>query len=119
MCQLRTIGIRIAIDDFGTGFSSLGRLKSLPVHKLKIDQSFIRNLSSDAEDVAIVSAILALGASMGLEVQAEGIEKEEQVLFLQKHQCALGQGYLFGRPVLAEDFSTLLDSKSEYNFQVH
>lgn len=112
--QLRELGIRLAIDDFGTGFSSLGRLKSLPVNKLKIDQSFIRNLSNDTDDVAIVNAILALGASMGLEVQAEGIEEDEQVLFLQEQQCELGQGYLFGRPMPAKDFSALLDNKSTH-----
>lgn len=112
LSQLIKIGVRLAIDDFGTGFSSLGRLKSLPVHKLKIDQSFIKNLPADTEDVAIVNAILALGASLGLEVQAEGIEKDEQVLFLQKQQCTLGQGYLFGRPMLASDFTALLDSKT-------
>ncbi|MDY0249264.1 MAG: EAL domain-containing protein [Pseudomonas sp.] len=109
LCQLRDIGIRLAIDDFGTGYSSLARLKSLPVHKLKIDQSFIRNLPSDADDVAIVNAVLALGVSMGLTVQAEGIEKDEQVQFLQAHQCALGQGYLFGRPMPVKDFTVLLN----------
>jgi len=108
LCHLREIGIRLAIDDFGTGHSSLGRLKSLPVHKLKIDQSFIKNLPSDVEDVAIVHAILALGASMGLKVQAEGIEEEEQMRFLQESQCGLGQGYLFGRPVPADEFTALL-----------
>lgn len=112
LCQLQKIGIRIAIDDFGTGYSSLGRLKSLPVSKLKIDKSFIKNLSRDTEDAAIVSAILALGMSMGLAVQAEGIEKDEQVLFLQEHQCELGQGYLWGRPMPAENFITLLTNKS-------
>ncbi len=112
--ELRDLGIRLAIDDFGTGFSSLGRLKSLPVHKLKIDQSFIRNLPHDTEDVAIVNAILALGVSMGLEVQAEGIETVEQEHFLQVLQCALGQGYLFGRPMLVVDFAALLEHRAVF-----
>ena len=106
--QLRQIGVRLAIDDFGTGYSSLARLKSLPVHKLKIDQSFISNLPQGVEDKAIVRAILALGASIGLEVQAEGIETAEQMQFLQKQNCPLGQGYFFGRPMPADDFTELM-----------
>ncbi|NLY12199.1 MAG: EAL domain-containing protein [Gammaproteobacteria bacterium] len=106
--DLRKLGIRLAIDDFGTGYSSLARLKSLPVHKLKIDQSFINNLPSDIEDIAIVRAILALGSSIGLEVQAEGIETAEQMRFLQLQNCALGQGYWFGRPMPTEAFTQLL-----------
>lgn len=106
--QLRDIGVRLAIDDFGTGYSSLARLKSLPVHKLKIDQSFISNLPNDRDDKAIVRAILALGASIGLEVQAEGIETAEQMQFLQKQNCTLGQGYFFGRPMPTDDFTKLL-----------
>ncbi len=107
--QLRDIGVRLAIDDFGTGYSSLARLKSLPVHKLKIDQSFISNLPSDRDDKAIVRAIIALGASIGLDVQAEGIETAEQMQFLQKQNCTLGQGYFFGRPMPTDDFTKLLN----------
>ena len=108
--QLRDIGVRLAIDDFGTGYSSLARLKSLPVHKLKIDQSFISNLPSGRDDKAIVRAIIALGASIGLDVQAEGIETAEQMDFLQKQNCTLGQGYFFGRPMPTDDFTQLLNN---------
>ena len=106
--ELRSLGVSLAIDDFGTGYSSLSRLKSLPVHKLKIDQSFISNLPTDPEDIAIVRAILALGASIGLEVQAEGIETAEQMLFLQEQNCKLGQGYWLGRPMPVKAFTELL-----------
>lgn len=107
LSELRDVGVRIAIDDFGTGFSSLARLKSLPVHKLKIDQCFIEHVTSDSDDAAIVKAIIALGKSMGLQVQAEGIEYDEQTAFLQQEHCELGQGYLLGRPLTADNFTAL------------
>ena len=110
--QLRELGVRLAIDDFGTGYSSLARLKSLPVHKLKIDQSFISHLPSDDEDKAIVRAILALGASIGLNVQAEGIETAEQMQFLQTQNCPLGQGYFFGAPMTSDDFAKLMTNSA-------
>jgi predicted signal transduction protein with EAL and GGDEF domain len=103
MHRLRALGLRLAIDDFGTGFSSLLRLKQMPVQKLKIDQGFVAGLPEDNDDVAIVRAVIALAQSMGLQVHAEGIEQVEQAQFLLDFNCNLGQGYWFGRPMPAKE----------------
>ena len=103
MHRLRELGLRLAIDDFGTGFSSLLRLKQLPVQKLKIDQGFVAGLPGDDDDVAIVRAVIALAQSMGMQVHAEGIEHVEQAQFLLDYNCDLGQGYWFGRPMPARE----------------
>ncbi|MFP3515673.1 EAL domain-containing protein [Pseudomonas sp. SIMBA_077] len=107
MDRLRALGLRLAIDDFGTGFSSLLRLKQLPVQKLKIDQGFVAGLPEDNDDVAIVRAVIALSQSMGLQVHAEGIEHVEQAQFLLDFKCDLGQGYWFGRPGPASELDWL------------
>ncbi|MFO2466022.1 EAL domain-containing protein [Pseudomonas sp. 15FMM2] len=101
--RLRELGISLAIDDFGTGYSSLLRLKRLPVQKLKIDQGFVAGLPWDEDDAAIARMVIALAQSMGMQVHAEGIEQEEQARFLLEHQCDLGQGYWFGRPMPAAE----------------
>ena len=106
--QLRSMGIRIAVDDFGTGFSSLSYLKHLPLDRIKIDQSFVRDLPGNANDMAIVRAIIGLSKTLEMEVTAEGIETEAQLAFLCAQGCPMGQGYLFARPMPPQELAVLL-----------
>ena len=108
MEELRTLGVSFSIDDFGTGYSSLSQLKRFPINKLKIDQSFTRDIGMDADGTEITRAIIGLGTSLRLQVIAEGVETVAQQRFLIDNGCHSMQGYLFSRPIPAADFSTLL-----------
>jgi EAL domain-containing protein (putative c-di-GMP-specific phosphodiesterase class I) len=102
MQQLRSMGLKIAIDDFGTGYSNLSYLKRFPVDRLKLDQAFVRDIMTDADDLAISRAIIAMAHQLRLEVVAEGVETKEQLKLLASSGCRTVQGYLFSRPVAPE-----------------
>src|SRR6185436_9598069 len=109
---LRDLGMTITIDDFGTGYSCLGLMKDFPLTSLKIDQSFVRNCSTDPVNGALVSAVISMGHALGLEVTAEGVETEAELKFLRGQKCDRAQGWYFGKPVPSSELAGILSQFS-------
>jgi len=113
MQALCNAGIRFSLDDFGTGQSSLAYLKRLPLEQIKIDQSFVSDITTDPSNEAIVRTIISMSKSLGMEVIAEGVETEEQRELLARSGCCAYQGYLFGKPMPIDDFQRLAASRKD------
>jgi len=109
--KLKAIGVCLSIDDFGTGYSSLNYLHQFPIDKLKIDQSFVRDMLDDPADLAITRAIIGLGHTLGLRVVAEGVEHQEEADILRQAGCDELQGYLYARPMPADDLRAWLQGR--------
>lgn len=107
--SIRELGVRVSIDDFGTGYSSLAYLRNFRFDKIKIDRRFIQGLRDNDSDTAIVRSIIMLGQNIGVGTTAEGIETEDQLVSVVTEGCTLGQGYLFSRPLTADDASTFIN----------
>ena len=111
LAGLKSIGVRLAVDDFGTGYSSLSYLKRFPIDFLKIDQSFMRDIASRTDDAPIITAVITMARSLRHRVVGEGVETEEQTVFLQTHGCDEAQGFYFSQPLVAEDLAKLLNTR--------
>jgi EAL domain-containing protein (putative c-di-GMP-specific phosphodiesterase class I) len=115
LIKLKKMGIKLSIDDFGTGYSSLSYLKRFPIDTLKIDQSFVRDITTDIDDNAIASTIIAMAHNLRLKVIAEGVETEEQMIMLQEKNCDEVQGYFFSRPLPEHEIHKLLTELKHKN----
>jgi EAL domain-containing protein (putative c-di-GMP-specific phosphodiesterase class I) len=107
---LKKLGTRIALDDFGSGYSNINYLKQLPIDRLKIDRTYIQNISANTKDEAIIRAVIAMGNSFNLQVLAEGVETQEQLKFLKDEQCHEAQGFLFSKPLAVREFEDFMRS---------
>jgi EAL domain-containing protein (putative c-di-GMP-specific phosphodiesterase class I) len=114
--ELKKMGVHMAMDDFGTGYSSLSYLRQYPIEIIKIDRSFISEITAETNHSALVSAIINMGRGLNCLVVAEGIETLEQKSYLQAHGCPHGQGYFFSRPVNAQQFGKLLQTGGSLPF---
>jgi EAL domain-containing protein (putative c-di-GMP-specific phosphodiesterase class I) len=110
--SIAQLGVHLAVDDFGTGYSSLSYLKRLPIGKLKIDQSFVRDITVDPNDTAIVVAIINMAKSLDLDITAEGIETAGQLTLLRAKGCTVGQGFYFSVPAIAGELAPMLEKRS-------
>jgi diguanylate cyclase len=105
--SLKALGVQLVVDDFGTGYSSMSHLRRFPIDALKVDKSFVREITSGGEGAAIVSAVITMGKSLHQRIIAEGVETREQLAFLQAQRCSEGQGYYFSPPLAAATFADL------------
>jgi diguanylate cyclase (GGDEF)-like protein/PAS domain S-box-containing protein len=112
LMALKELGVQLALDDFGTGYSSLSYMRRFPIDALKVDQSFVRDLTTDADDASVVSAVINMGKSLHMRVVAEGVETRAQCSFLEQHKCSEAQGFHFSRPLKAKGFADLLRTAS-------
>ncbi|MDO9007332.1 MAG: EAL domain-containing protein, partial [Thiobacillus sp.] len=109
LAEIKALGVRLSIDDFGTGYSSLAYLQQLKVHKLKVDMSFVSDMTTNSGNASIVQAVIAMGHSLGLEVIAEGVEEEAQARHLRVLNCDVIQGYLISRPLPSDQMTRFLE----------
>jgi EAL domain-containing protein (putative c-di-GMP-specific phosphodiesterase class I) len=105
LSAIKELGVQLALDDFGTGYSSLSYMRRFPIDTLKVDRSFVRDLTMDASDASVVSAVINMGKSLHMRVVAEGVEAPDQLAFLKEHGCSEAQGYYFSRPLKASEFA--------------